>query len=87
MGAWRKTGETLVRRESASQIKIIITDTWGLNDALNILQFVLVLLVASIPVAMPAVFSFGTDRCNRAAPPRGSIEAMSFPWKTPAGAN
>jgi H+-transporting ATPase len=36
---------------------IVITSTWGLNDALNILQFVLVLLVASIPVAMPAVFS------------------------------
>jgi H+-transporting ATPase len=36
---------------------IIITDNWGLKDALGILQFVLVLLVASIPVAMPAVFS------------------------------
>src|SRR5262244_456131 len=36
---------------------IIITDDWGLEDALGILQFVLVLLVASIPVAMPAVFS------------------------------
>ncbi|TCT42884.1 plasma-membrane proton-efflux P-type ATPase [Martelella mediterranea] len=36
---------------------IVISDTWGLSDALNILQFVLVLLVASIPVAMPAVFS------------------------------
>jgi H+-transporting ATPase len=36
---------------------IIIRDDWGLNDALGILQFVLVLLVASIPVAMPAVFS------------------------------
>src|SRR5207253_172055 len=34
-----------------------ITDDWGLEDALGILQFVLVLLVASIPVAMPAVFS------------------------------
>ncbi|WP_300956011.1 plasma-membrane proton-efflux P-type ATPase, partial [Lactobacillus hominis] len=30
---------------------------WGLDEALNILQFVLVLLVASIPVAMPTVFS------------------------------
>lgn len=36
---------------------IVIADTWGLADALNILQFVLILLVASIPVAMPAVFS------------------------------
>src|SRR6516164_1511212 len=36
---------------------IVITDDWGLEDALGILQFVLVLLVASIPVAMPAVFS------------------------------
>jgi H+-transporting ATPase len=36
---------------------IVIVDTWGLNDALRILQFVLILLVASIPVAMPAVFS------------------------------
>jgi H+-transporting ATPase len=36
---------------------IVISDSWGLNDALAILQFVLVLLVASIPVAMPAVFS------------------------------
>ncbi|MBV8271024.1 MAG: plasma-membrane proton-efflux P-type ATPase [Cupriavidus sp.] len=36
---------------------IIVTDNWGLQDALGILQFVLVLLVASIPVAMPAVFS------------------------------
>ena len=30
---------------------------WHWDDALSILQFVLVLLVASIPVAMPAVFS------------------------------
>lgn len=36
---------------------IVIANTWGLADALNILQFVLILLVASIPVAMPAVFS------------------------------
>src|SRR5215472_2706784 len=36
---------------------IVITDDRGLEDALGILQFVLVLLVASIPVAMPAVFS------------------------------
>jgi H+-transporting ATPase len=36
---------------------IVVTDDWGLEDALGILQFVLVLLVASIPVAMPAVFS------------------------------
>ncbi len=32
-------------------------DDWGVEHALGILQFVLVLLVASIPVAMPAVFS------------------------------
>jgi H+-transporting ATPase len=36
---------------------IVVTDDWGMADALNILQFVLILLVASIPVAMPAVFS------------------------------
>ncbi|EEW52728.1 plasma-membrane proton-efflux P-type ATPase [Limosilactobacillus antri] len=36
---------------------IVVTDTWGLKSALNILEFVLVLLVASIPVAMPTVFS------------------------------
>ncbi len=36
---------------------IVITDDWRWQDALGILQFVLVLLVASIPVAMPAVFS------------------------------
>lgn len=36
---------------------IAITKTWGLKSALNILEFVLVLLVASIPVAMPTVFS------------------------------
>jgi H+-transporting ATPase len=36
---------------------IVIVDNWGLKDALAILQFVLVLLVASIPVAMPTVFS------------------------------
>jgi H+-transporting ATPase len=36
---------------------IVIADDWGIADALNILQFVLILLVASIPVAMPAVFS------------------------------
>ncbi len=34
-----------------------VRDDWDVTDALNILQFVLVLLVASIPVAMPAVFS------------------------------
>nr|WP_272211924.1 HAD-IC family P-type ATPase [Marinicella sp. W31]MDC2877814.1 HAD-IC family P-type ATPase [Marinicella sp. W31] len=38
-------------------VDIVKSDTWGLADALGILQFVLVLLVASIPVAMPAVFS------------------------------
>ena len=36
---------------------VVLSDTWGTQDALRILQFVLVLLVASIPVAMPAVFS------------------------------
>ncbi len=36
---------------------IVVADTWGMKDALAILQFVLVLLVASIPVAMPTVFS------------------------------
>lgn len=36
---------------------IVIADDWSVADALRILQFVLVLLVASIPVAMPAVFS------------------------------
>ena len=36
---------------------IVIADNWGIDNALSILQFVLVLLVASIPVAMPAVFS------------------------------
>ncbi|MCF8482880.1 MAG: plasma-membrane proton-efflux P-type ATPase [Rhodospirillum sp.] len=36
---------------------IVVSSTWGLADALDILQFVLILLVASIPVAMPAVFS------------------------------
>ena len=36
---------------------VVLSDTWGAADALRILQFVLVLLVASIPVAMPAVFS------------------------------
>ncbi|MEO1985773.1 MAG: plasma-membrane proton-efflux P-type ATPase [Martelella sp.] len=38
-------------------VDIVKADNWGLADALAILQFVLVLLVASIPVAMPAVFS------------------------------
>jgi H+-transporting ATPase len=36
---------------------IVVSDDWDLEQALGILQFVLVLLVASIPVAMPAVFS------------------------------
>ncbi len=36
---------------------IVVVDNWGLKDGLAILQFVLVLLVASIPVAMPTVFS------------------------------
>ncbi|MEO1102815.1 MAG: HAD-IC family P-type ATPase, partial [Pseudomonadota bacterium] len=43
----------------ASQIyrDIVLADSWTWNDVLSILQFVLILLVASIPVAMPAVFS------------------------------
>jgi H+-transporting ATPase len=36
---------------------IFISHDWGVSYPLGILQFVLVLLVASIPVAMPAVFS------------------------------
>lgn len=36
---------------------LYVADSWGINDALSILEFVLVLLVASIPVAMPTVFS------------------------------
>lgn len=36
---------------------LFVSHSWSLNAALNILQFVLVLLVASIPVAMPTVFS------------------------------
>ena len=35
----------------------VAAHSWKWDDALSILQFVLVLLVASIPVAMPAVFS------------------------------
>lgn len=37
--------------------RAVSLDGWKWHDALGILQFVLVLLVASIPVAMPAVFS------------------------------
>jgi len=36
---------------------VVTADSWTTHDALEILQFVLILLVASIPVAMPAVFS------------------------------
>jgi H+-transporting ATPase len=36
---------------------IVVSDQWSLANALGILQFVLILLIASIPVAMPAVFS------------------------------
>ncbi len=36
---------------------IVVSNSWTMADALSILQFVLILLVASIPVAMPAVFS------------------------------
>ncbi len=36
---------------------VVVTNTWGLTDALRLLEFILVLLVASIPIAMPAVFS------------------------------
>ncbi|WP_173571625.1 HAD-IC family P-type ATPase [Limosilactobacillus equigenerosi] len=35
----------------------VVTHSMNMSAALNILQFVLVLLVASIPVAMPTVFS------------------------------
>ena len=38
---------------------IVIARDWGLDDALGILQFVLVLMVASIPVAMVAASSAG----------------------------
>ena len=37
--------------------EIVVADDWRWDDLLTILQYVLVLLVASIPVAMPAVFS------------------------------
>jgi H+-transporting ATPase len=37
--------------------KLVVQHTFTLDDAAQLLQFVLVLLVASIPVAMPAVFS------------------------------
>ena len=36
---------------------IVVAKSWQWADVLNILEFVLILLVASIPVAMPAVFS------------------------------
>ncbi len=36
---------------------VVITHTWGVAALLDTLQFVLILLIASIPVAMPAVFS------------------------------
>ncbi|MFO1210068.1 MAG: plasma-membrane proton-efflux P-type ATPase [Amaricoccus sp.] len=36
---------------------IVVASDWRWDDALGILQFVLILLIASIPVAMPAVFS------------------------------
>ncbi len=37
--------------------KLVVQHSFDLDDAAQLLQFVLVLLVASIPVAMPAVFS------------------------------
>jgi H+-transporting ATPase len=37
--------------------EVVVADDWRWDDVLTILQYVLVLLVASIPVAMPAVFS------------------------------
>jgi H+-transporting ATPase len=37
--------------------KLVVQHSFSLDDAAQLLQFVLVLLVASIPVAMPAVFS------------------------------
>ena len=36
---------------------VVVSHTWGVAALLDILQFVLILLIASIPVAMPAVFS------------------------------
>ena len=36
---------------------IVVAHNWGLSQALNILQFVLVLMVAAVPVTTPAVFS------------------------------
>lgn len=41
----------------AEMWRAVAAGTWQSSDALSILQFVLVPLVASIPVAMPAVFS------------------------------
>ncbi|HBZ69602.1 MAG TPA: plasma-membrane proton-efflux P-type ATPase [Deltaproteobacteria bacterium] len=36
---------------------IVVAHNWGVQPALNILQFVLVLMVAAVPVTTPAVFS------------------------------
>ncbi|MCP4625770.1 MAG: plasma-membrane proton-efflux P-type ATPase [bacterium] len=36
---------------------IVVKDAWQWHDVVNILQFVLILVIASIPVAMPAVLS------------------------------
>ncbi len=36
---------------------IVLQDAWHWSDAVKILQFVLILVIASIPVAMPAVLS------------------------------
>jgi len=36
---------------------IVVQDAWRWSDAVDILQFVLILVIASIPVAMPAVLS------------------------------
>ena len=39
---------------------IVVQEAWKWNDVINILQFVLILVIASIPVAMPAVLSITT---------------------------
>ncbi|QDU64510.1 Magnesium-transporting ATPase, P-type 1 [Planctomycetes bacterium Pan216] len=36
---------------------IVVKDAWNYRDIINIVQFVLILVIASIPVAMPAVLS------------------------------
>lgn len=60
---------------------------WAWGDALTILQFVLVLLVAAIPVAMPAVFSvtmaLGRSPCpNSRRSSRGCSPSRRWPGST-----